>query len=336
MLSAHQTNLYKALHKHVLSQEDFEADDFPTVDSAKKRKETFECYRCNHHYSGEGGQCTFHAGSFVVRLPARHMGLVVGRGGATVARIARQSGARLDVGSQGGGGVFREVGVQGGEGEVGQAERMLQEVLEGKARLEGGRWRCCGAGRGSKACGSSVSHVRNDNFLDRRMLVTAEERQEEGKVFAMDCEMVKSWRGGELAKVTVLDHEGKVCYETLVQPPVQIGDYNTKYSGITPQMLQGVATGLGDVQDDLVKMISAKDIIIGHSLNCDLKALHLAHRKVVDTSILFPHPEGPPKRMSLKNLTKKHLMRDIQCKEGGHDSKEDALAALDLVKYKVL
>ena len=54
----------------------------------------------------------------------------------------------------------------------------------------------------------------------------------------------------------------------------------------------------------------------------------------MDTSIVFPHPAGPSKCKSLKALAKELLKREIQQREDGHDSREDALAALDLIKLK--
>jgi len=39
--------------------------------------------------------------------------------------------------------------------------------------------------------------------------------------------------------------------------------------------------------------------------------------------------------MSLKTLAKAHLGREIQVGSEGHDPREDALAALDLMKLKV-
>ena len=55
----------------------------------------------------------------------------------------------------------------------------------------------------------------------------------------------------------------------------------------------------------------------------------------VDTSIVFPNPNRSKKKMSLKALAKEHLGRKIQQGTEGHDSREDALAALDLMKLKI-
>ena len=58
--------------------------------------------------------------------------------------------------------------------------------------------------------------------------------------------------------------------------------------------------------------------------------------QVVDTSIVFPHPEGENKKQSLKCLAKDCLAREIQNSANGHDPREDALAALDLIKLKII
>ena len=105
------------------------------------------------------------------------------------------------------------------------------------------------------------------------------------KVYALDCEMVNTTRGKEVARVTLLNFKGETCYETLVKPPATIVDYNTKYSGITEAMLEGVTTTLKDVQKSLLGQFSAKDIIIGHSIDNDLRCLHLEHRKVGQKSL---------------------------------------------------
>lgn len=77
-------------------------------------------------------------------------------------------------------------------------------------------------------------------------------------------------------------------------------------------------------------------ILVGHSLDSDLTALQITHPFIIDTSILFPHPRGPPIKSSLKYLANKYLNREIQKGHGstGHNSIEDALACLDLVKLK--
>ena len=49
--------------------------------------------------------------------------------------------------------------------------------------------------------------------------------------------------------------------------------------------------------------VSQDTVLIGHSLENDLTAMQVFHQKVIDTSIIYPHPAGFPKRSSLKVIS---------------------------------
>ena len=179
-------------------------------------------------------------------------------------------------------------------------------------------------------------------------------------VMAMDCEMCKV-EDGELAltRISIVGWDGEVVLDELVKPAKRIIDYLTRwaflqapklldciqakgvfslsrYSGITAEKLAPISTTLRDIQNRLLELFTPQTIIIGHSLNSDMTALKLTHPFIVDTSILYQHPRGPPMKSSLKWLAQKYLGREIQKGHGtlGHDSVEDARACLDLVKMK--
>ena len=64
---------------------------------------------------------------------------------------------------------------------------------------------------------------------------------------------------------------------------------------------------------------------------------------MIDTSVIYQHPRGPPFKASLKWLAQKWLKKEIQSAVanaadgtvGGHDSEEDARTAIELVRLKM-
>ena len=154
------------------------------------------------------------------------------------------------------------------------------------------------------------------------------------RFFAIDCEMCYTSQGLELSRATLLDASGAVLLDELVQPARPIRDYNTKYSGITAEMLEGVTTTLEAVRARILDVVTEHDVLVGHSLENDLRALRILHRRCIDTALLFTHARGRPFKHSLRALVEKHLGRQIQRGSCGHDPREDALAALELALLK--
>ncbi|XP_055611580.1 RNA exonuclease 1 homolog [Uranotaenia lowii] len=198
---------------------------------------------------------------------------------------------------------------------------------------------CCQQPAGSAGCMYANYHVSSfldyDNLTGFVKTIDPPEEYVPSKkdIFALDCEMCYTTGGLELTRVTVVDINEKTVYDALVKPTNMIVDYNTRFSGITEQMLRNTTTTLYNVQAVLLSMFNSETILIGHSLESDFKALKLIHDVVVDTSVLYPHKMGPPKKRALKTLCIENLKKIIQENDAGHDSAEDSVVCIQLIKH---
>lgn len=202
------------------------------------------------------------------------------------------------------------------------------------------RYTCCQGDLGAEGCQVAKYHVHESNKWENRTgylrtLPCSPIPDGDYGVYAMDCEMVYTQGGQELARVTVTDCENNSVYETLVRPDRKVIDYNTRFSGITAEDMDGVTTTIRDVQAVLLSLFTEKTILIGHSLESDLVAVKIIHDTVVDTAVVFPHRLGPPYKRALKTLMAEYLKKIIQDDVGGHDSQEDAISCMELMQWRV-
>ncbi|XP_060641038.2 RNA exonuclease 1 homolog [Anolis sagrei] len=211
-----------------------------------------------------------------------------------------------------------------------------------KQRVPGGwetHYSCCSGAVGSPGCQVAKQHVQDGRKDNLEGFVRTFEKLPSADgypgIYALDCEMCYTKQGLELTRVTVIDSDRKVVYDTFVKPDHKVVDYNTRFSGVTAADLENATISLRDVQAVLLSMFSADTVLIGHSLESDLFALKLIHCTVVDTSVVFPHRLGLPYKRALRTLMADYLKRIIQDSVDGHDSSEDARACMELMIWKI-
>lgn len=220
---------------------------------------------------------------------------------------------------------------------------LVEECVYHPGKLRRKIWECCGAARElSRGCATAKRHVWTgvgpgcngplDGFVQTRPLCLIPSDSAFG-VFALDCEMSFTKKGMELIKISVAKLDGAIIYDHFVKPSEVVIDYGTEIHGITEEEVVKATKTLIDVQNDLLQFIHAESILLGHGLENDLLVLRLIHKRIIDTSYLFPHEKGFPYRYSLKTLAKSLLKMEIQVAK--HDSVEDARVAMDVMLCKL-
>ncbi|POS84591.1 hypothetical protein EPUL_003462 [Erysiphe pulchra] len=235
------------------------------------------------------------------------------------------------------------------------------------------KYRCCGESLGdSHGCTTAPCHVFKISEVKRLASIlnfqTTPPNSNEARTkqpVCLDGEMGYTVNGLELIRLTATSWpDGQDLFDVLVRPLGPILDLNSRYSGVYPEHMANalpwtpnqplpknskshllpILPSVVEARSLLFSYLSPSTPLIGHGLENDLNAIRVIHPTIIDTAFLFPHKLGLPYRNSLKSLARKYLNRTIQDAGtsvggiednslAGHDSKEDAIAAGELVKY---
>lgn len=142
-----------------------------------------------------------------------------------------------------------------------------------------------------------------------------------------------------VARVTLVDWDGKIVFDRYVKPDREITDYRTFVSGITADdFLQHEALDLETCRKLVLNHLEGK-VLVGHALKNDLHALGINHdwQATRDTAKYEPFmktrfDDGVLWPRRLRELTSEKLSREIQAPGAPHSPYEDAMAAMDLYK----
>ncbi|TQS34600.1 hypothetical protein Golomagni_05010 [Golovinomyces magnicellulatus] len=257
-------------------------------------------------------------------------------------------------------------------------------------------WDCCGNHKFNKGCQESEYHLPRyymqgelEKFWKYYATPPVSKGIEPRTAVAIDCEMGTNVNGeSELLRISAIDYfTSEVLLNILVYPDEEIGDYHTRYSGVSHRQMQNAfhkrqcLLGRKAAREAMWKFVGPQTILIGHSANNDLSALRWIHTCVIDTMLVdllifneqrrlaeanqtkeedekrldsnteidstgkildVKTTQSKPKklsgtgRLSLKQLAKSRLGKDIQQGRVGHDSLEDAIATRDLAHWNVI
>jgi len=161
------------------------------------------------------------------------------------------------------------------------------------------------------------------------------------RIFGFDCEMVNC--GAELnvlARATLVERlpSGKleVLLDEHVVPPAPVTDYKTPVSGVEEHHLEAATLTLADVQDHLMRVVATQDVLVGHNLSSDLKAVRMIHTRIVDTALLCGVKDLPRWTLGLRDVVQSLFdnhpsVRGFQTEGSAHDSVADAAWSLRAV-----
>ena len=202
------------------------------------------------------------------------------------------------------------------------------------------------ANRGSKKQSKSTTQRRPTKVVS--IVVPELTPDEKARYLALDAEMVGIGPSGftsRLARVSLVNYDGEVVYDTFVKVQEKVTDYRTFVSGITPQHLEGDdAVTFDDAQSRVMELIQGK-ILVGHGLKNDFNVLGITHPwyDIRDTAKYEPFMKTPspydynptnanyiPKKLQV--LARDKLGMIIQEEGKPHCPIEDAVAALELYK----
>ncbi|KAI5192825.1 RNA exonuclease [Nematocida minor] len=200
------------------------------------------------------------------------------------------------------------------------------------------------------------SHYYDVVLVNKREMVTYY-KNTSYSILAIDCEMVLTDLGTELARISIVDGSKAVVYDQIVEPSGRIVDYISQITGITESSYKtkcmcrickpfrdnaeiDISTSDSRISHtgsipyeallyDLSSIVGANTVLVGHSISHDLMAMNLFHRKIVDTSLVYN--SRTHHRYKLQALASTYLKREIQQEE--HSSVVDAQTCIDLLVY---
>ncbi|RYP43430.1 hypothetical protein DL768_009918 [Monosporascus sp. mg162] len=190
--------------------------------------------------------------------------------------------------------------------------------------------------------------ARESEWTQSRYLLTPkpEHSLPKRKAAVLDCEIAGIPGGrGDVVSICVIDFlTGEVLVNSLVKPRRPIIDWLCYCSDVTPAIMSSAVAhkqaldGWEGARVELCRHIDEDTVLVGQSLNYDLRALRVIHGKILDTAILtaeavFGREKELRRLWGLSALCEELLDLRIRNGSGAHDGLEDAMAAREVALW---
>ena len=163
-------------------------------------------------------------------------------------------------------------------------------------------------------------------FMEKENHIYAQKTDTIREIYYLDCEMVETLKGYEVILLGLGNVEQSHIIR--VKPTSQVINYLTEITGCDESTEFDMT--FDELSNYLKHKLAPNDILIGHHMYHDLQALNFYHNNIIDTCMIFHHPDGPPHYYSLKTLAKMHL--HIQIQQKIHNPLEDGLTCYRLLE----
>ncbi|XP_068220058.1 exonuclease GOR-like [Palaemon carinicauda] len=162
---------------------------------------------------------------------------------------------------------------------------------------------CCQGSPTSPPCSGAPFHISKDidpDKLDGFISTRCNTKVTAKNVYAIDCEMVCTKAGMEIASISIVNTKCELVYEAIVLPDNPVLDYLTEYSRLTEIAFVGVTMKLADLHVKLLELFGEQTILVGHGISSDLLYLKLFHNNIIDTMVLYGDENFVPSLAVLK------------------------------------
>lgn len=123
------------------------------------------------------------------------------------------------------------------------------------------RYNCCDSDLTVKGCAYADCHVSQSlrrstlsQFVEAGPSLGPNDLRSR-RVFALDCEMVYTSWGPEVARISLVDYNDEQVMDEIIRPDSLVLDTNARFSGLTLEMVEGASMNLEQVRRRLASSI---------------------------------------------------------------------------------
>ncbi|CAD5209767.1 unnamed protein product [Bursaphelenchus okinawaensis] len=202
-----------------------------------------------------------------------------------------------------------------------------------EGRNEEKKYPCCQQPFGSKGCTKKPNHVyftltppQLKTFIRTPVPAPGTSKN----ILILEASYVYTTIGKEISRIILLNWKGNLVFDMFVKTAFSIVDLNEEENDHDAGMYEQFAEPWDVVRSKLFELLNADTVLIGHTLDVFLRAAHLVHLKLLDTSVIYRN-NNQNARYTLKSSANHHVKLEIDEK----NMKDKASAIHSLTAFRI-